>query len=150
MALTRWNPLSEMATLTRTMEHLLEPFVGQEDVIRGNHNLLRAEVFPRVDIYEDKEEILFRAEMPGLERKDVEVVMDENALTIRGERKLEREDKREYYHRIECAYGVFHRSFQLPTTIDHDKIRAEMRNGVLYVHVPKREGARGKPIVIHG
>ena len=148
MAMTRWNPMSEMANLTRTMEHMLEPFVHDEDIRPTNY--LRTEVFPRVDIYEDKDEILFRAEMPGLERKDVEVVMDDNNLTIRGERKLERDDKREYYHRIECAYGVFHRGFVLPTTVDHEKIRAEMRNGVLYVHVPKREGARGKPIAIHG
>ena len=148
MALTRWNPLSEMATLSRTMEHMLDPLVERDELRPLNY--LRAEVFPRVDIYEDKDEILFRAEMPGLERKDVEVVMDDNTLTIRGERKLEREDKHEYYHRIECAYGVFHRAFTLPTSIDHEKIRAEMRNGVLYVHVPKREGARGKPIAIHG
>ncbi len=149
MALTRWNPMAEMANLSRTMEQMFEPLVRDEGVLRPI-NFMRTEIFPRVDIYEDKDEILFRAELPGMERKDVEVVMDDNNLTIRGERKLEREDKREYYHRIECAYGLFHRVFQLPTTVDHDKIRAEMRNGVLYVHVPKREGARGKPIAIHG
>lgn len=148
MAITRWNPFNELSTLTRTMEHMLEPFVGNNDPAR-DLNFMRNEVFPRVDIYEDKEEILFRAELPGMERKDVELVLEDRMLTLRGERRLAHEDKREYYHRIEGVYGMFNRWFMLPMTIDHDKIRAEMTNGVLYVHVPKREAAKGRPIAIH-
>lgn len=148
MALTRWNPLTEMATLARTMEQVLDTLRPNDGLQPSNH--LRGEACPPVDIYEDKDEILFRVEMPGLERKDVEVVMDDDTLTIRGERKLEHEDQREHYHRIECAHGVFYRGFTVPPTVDREKIRAEMREGILSVHVPKREGSRGKPIAIHG
>ncbi len=104
--------------------------------------------WPAVDVYEDRDEIMLRAELPGLEQKEVEVVIEDSTLTVRGERKLHREDKRENYQRVESSYGTFTRSFSMPSTIDRDKVRAEMHNGILEVHVPKREGARGKNIPI--
>jgi HSP20 family protein len=100
--------------------------------------------FPNVDVYEDREEIVFRAELPGMEQKDVELVIEDSTLTMRGERKLFNQEKRENF---ESSYGTFARSFGLPGTIDREKIRAEMKGG-LEVHIPKREGARGKSIPI--
>jgi HSP20 family protein len=150
MAITRWDPMNELQALTRRMEHVFETFGTPRFMDRGIASaggLL--ESVPVVDVYEDKEEIIFRAEVPGMEQKDVEVVMEDNALTLRGTRKLQREDKRENYIRIEAEYGAFSRSFPLPSTVDRDKIRAEMKNGVLEIHVPKREGAKGKTIPVH-
>lgn len=143
MAITRWDPLTEMRTLARRMERTFEPLF--EGTLEG-----AGEVWPPVDVYEDKEEVVFRAELPGIERKNVEVVLEDSTLTLRGERRLEREEKRENYQRIESAYGHFTRTFSLPSTVDRDKVRADMKEGILEVHVPKREGARGKTIPIGG
>ncbi|MBS2027651.1 MAG: Hsp20/alpha crystallin family protein [Deltaproteobacteria bacterium] len=148
MAITRWDPLSELRNLSHRMERAFAPFQSF-----GSFEPLRAveeESWPNVDVYEDKEEVVFRAELPGIEQKDVEVVLEDSTLTIRGERKLFNEEKRENYRRIETGYGAFSRSFALPSTIDRDKLRAEMKKGVLEVHVPKREGAKGKNIPISG
>ena len=141
MAITRWDPLTEMRTLARRMERTFEPLF--EGALEGV-----GEVWPPVDVYEDKEEVVFRAELPGIERKNVEVVLEDSTLTLRGERRLEREEKRENYQRIESAYGHFTRTFSLPSTVDREKVRADMKEGILEVHVPKREGARGKTIPI--
>ncbi|MBI5542933.1 MAG: Hsp20/alpha crystallin family protein [Deltaproteobacteria bacterium] len=150
MAITRWNPFNELQSFTRAMESMFEPFAheGRENLLATTH--ARSADWPRVDIYEDKDEIVLRAELPGMERKDVELLIEDRTLTIRGERKLEHEDKREHYLRLEGTYGVFNRYFTLPTSIDSEKIRAEMHNGVMHVHVPKRETAKGRPITIHG
>ncbi|MGI5860593.1 MAG: Hsp20/alpha crystallin family protein [Myxococcales bacterium] len=144
MAITRWDPLSEMRALARRMERTFEP------ILEGTFEGPLLQAWPPVDVYEDKDEVVFRAELPGIERKNVEVVLEDSTLTLRGERRLEREEKRENYQRIESAYGHFSRSFSLPSTIDRDKVRADMKEGVLEVHVPKREGARGKTIPIGG
>ena len=145
MAITRWDPLSEFRSLARRMERMTEPFA-----ISPFELLREGQVWPPVDVYEDKEEIVLRAELPGMERKEVEVVLEDSTLSIRDERHLQREEKKENYQRIESAYGSFTRSFPLPSTVDRDKVRAEMKEGVLEVHVPKREGARGKTIPIGG
>lgn len=149
MAITRFDPMQEMRTLAHRVERAFEPLLNTmepwgEEVVR--HEVL----WPRVDIYEDTNELILRAELPGLERKNVELVVEEGTLTLRGERHLEREDKRENYRRVEGWYGNFARTFALPTTVDREKVRAEMREGVLYVHVPKREGAKPRTITITG
>ncbi|MHB8875825.1 MAG: Hsp20/alpha crystallin family protein [Myxococcaceae bacterium] len=104
---------------------------------------------PAVDVYEDREEIVLRAEVPGMEQKDIEVLLEDSTLTLRGERKLVREDKKENYRRIETEVGVFARTFSMPSTIDPDKIRADLHNGVLEIHVAKKEGARAKSIPVN-
>lgn len=150
MAIARWDPLSEFRTLTRRMERAFEPFgIGMPSEAGMGMGTELGVNTPAVDIFEDKEELIFRCELPGMEQKDVEVVLEDGSLTIRGQRKLNREDRRENYLRIESSYGQFTRSFALPVSVDKDKIRADMKNGVLEVHVPKREGAKGKTIPIH-
>lgn len=104
---------------------------------------------PAVDIYEEPDAILVEADLPGLSKDDITVNLENNVLTIRGERKLEREDKRENYHRIERAYGVFARSFTLPSEVDPDKIDAEFKDGVLRIRMPKKEEAKPKQIKVH-
>jgi len=148
MNLTRWDPLRDMRALTRRMEQAFEPLTAGWSGPALEPWSGGAVAFPTTDVYEDREEITIRAEVPGMEQKDVEVLLEDSTLTLRGERKLHREDRKENYLRVESASGSFSRSFSLPSTIDRDKIRAEMKNGVLEVHIAKREGAKGKSIPI--
>ena len=94
------------------------------------------------------EEVVVRAELAGVEPKDVEIRFENGVLTLKGERKLEKEDSRENYHRLELSYGTFTRSFSLPATIDPEKIRAESKQGVLHIHLPKKAEAKPKSIQV--
>jgi HSP20 family protein len=136
----RFDPFAEMSRLQDEMNQ----FMGTEGR-RG------AGFVPAVDIYEDKEGFHIKAELPGVKGEDVHVNIENNVLTLRGERKLEREDKREGYHRIERAYGSFTRSFVLPNTADADKVQADLKDGVLTVFVPKKSEAQPRRIEVkHG
>jgi HSP20 family protein len=136
----RWNPGRVQARVQDEVNRLLENGLG----LTRN-----AESFgwtPTVDVFEDTEGVTFKFDLPEVEGKDVEVRLEDGTLSIRGERKLEREDKPEGYHRIERAYGTFARSFTLPPTLDQDKVNAEQKNGVLRIFVPKRAEAKPKSI----
>ena len=97
---------------------------------------------------ESDDEIVLKAELPGIELKDVEVLIKDNILTLRGERKFEKEEKKENYHRIERSYGAFQRSFTLPATVEQDKVKAKMKDGILEVRLPKAKEAKSKKIEI--
>lgn len=103
---------------------------------------------PAADIYEDSEGWSLRFELAGVEPKDVDIRFENGVLTLKGERKLEKADQRQNYHRVELSYGTFTRSFSLPGTVDPDKIRAEAKNGVLNVFVPKRAEAKPRSIQV--
>ena len=103
---------------------------------------------PLVDIYEDADGITLKAELPEVDAKDVDIQLDGNTLTLKGERKLEKEDKRDRYHRIERTYGSFARSFTLPSTVDAEHITAESKDGVLKVFLPKKAETRPRQIKI--
>ncbi|HEY0840770.1 MAG TPA: Hsp20/alpha crystallin family protein [Vulgatibacter sp.] len=148
MAITRWDPFNDLRALSRRFERAMEPMYGNLPFMREAMPLGEAAMWPVVDVYEDKEEIVFRAELPGMEQKDVDVRIEDSTLTFQGNRRLFKEEKKENYQRVESSFGHFSRSFSLPSTIDRERIRAEMKGGVLEVHVPKREGARGKSIPI--
>jgi HSP20 family protein len=138
----RWNPGRVQARVQDEVNRLLENGLG----LTRN-----AESFgwtPTVDVFEDTEGVTFKFDLPEVEGKDVEVRLEDGTLSIRGERKLEREDKPEGYHRIERAYGTFARSFTLPPTLDQDKVNAEQKNGVLRIFVPKRAEAKPKSISV--
>ncbi len=105
-------------------------------------------VWPRADIYEDEEGLQLKFEVPGLDPKDVKVSLVENTLTISGERKLDHEDRKENYHRIEHTYGAFERSFSLPTNVDTEKVRADYKSGVLQVFLPRSERAKPRSISV--
>lgn len=149
MAISRWDPLNEMRTLSRRLERMMEPIAGVAPTFWREPVSYTANLWPSVDIYEDKEEIICRAELPGMEIKDVELRLEDSTLTLQGERKLFREDKQENYQRVESTYGTFSRSFALPPTIDRERVRADFKNGVLEIHIPKRAEAKGKTIPIH-
>ena len=103
---------------------------------------------PSVDIFENDNEVIVKAELPGMNAKDIEVKLENNVLMLKGERRFEKETKEENYHRVEREYGIFSRSFALPTAINEDKVTAEYKDGVLKIVMPKKEETKPKPITI--
>jgi len=143
---TRWDPFGELSALQERMNRLFEDLFP---VTRREKEELNAGTFyPAIDIYEEDKEIILKAELPGIKKKDVHVEINDGVLTLRGERKFENEDKRDNYHRIERGYGSFHRSFTLPTAVDRDKIKAHYKDGLLEVTLPKAEEAKPKSIPV--
>lgn len=148
MAITRWDPMNEFRTLTRRMERAFDTLGRGREPERMPGNWF-SESWPVVDVYEDKDEIVVHAFVPGMEQKDVEISLDDNSLSLRGERKQYREDKRENYVHVESEYGSFSRVFPLPATVDRDRVRAELKGGVLEIHLQKREAAKPRTIPVH-
>ncbi len=140
--LTHWHPFHELARVQEEMNRAL----GEERLLFRTGESVGWT--PACDIYEDGEEIVVHAELAGVEPKDVEIRFENGVLTLKGERELEKEDKRENYHRLEMSYGKFTRAFSLPATIDSEKIRAESKQGVLLVHLPKKLEAKPKSIQV--
>ena len=143
MAIVRYNPLRDMQTLQEQMNRLMESpwrrvFEG-EDLKEGLWN-------PPVDIYEDAESLMVKAEVPDIDQKDIEVKIENNTLTIKGERKHETDVKKDNYHRIERYFGSFSRSFQLPPTVDQEKVTAVCDKGVLTITLGKKEEIKPKQI----
>ena len=103
---------------------------------------------PACDIYEDDDGVSVRFELAGVEPKDVDIRFENGVLTLKGDRKLEKEDRRENYHRLELSYGTFTRAFSLPATIDAERIHAESKQGVLLIHLPKKAEAKPKSIQV--
>ena len=103
-----------------------------------------------MDIFETEGEIVVKAELPGMERKDITLSLEKNVLTLKGERRFDKETKEENYHRVERAYGGFSRSFSIPATVDDEKIRADYKDGVLKIILPKKEQLKPKQIQIAG
>ena len=148
MAVIRWmDPFRELSTIQERMNQLFGDFVARTRGGREEEFAVGGWV-PTVDIYETDENIVVTAELPGLEKDQVGVEYKDGILTLRGERKLEREVKEESYHRMERSYGDFHRSFTLPGSVDEEKISARMKNGVLEIHLPKKEAAKPKQITV--
>ncbi|NLH47332.1 MAG: Hsp20/alpha crystallin family protein [Myxococcales bacterium] len=145
MAIIRWNPTREIDTFQREMGRLFNDFWGTRSL---NDDNLIGQWSPAVDIFEDTENYLVSVALPGLSQKEIKVNIENNMLTISGERKLDKEDKRENYARIEQFYGTFTRSFSLPNTIAADKVEAHMENGILKVTLPKREETKPKQIEV--
>ena len=116
---------------------------GEEGIGRGAWN-------PSVDIYENKDQIVLEAELPGMNRDDFELSVENNVITLRGQRQFEKKDESDNYHRVERSYGSFTRSFTLPQTVSAEGATAEYRNGVLRVTLPKREETKARRIEIKG
>jgi HSP20 family protein len=141
------DPFRELTTIQERMNQLFEDFFGRTRGGREGEPAI-AGWAPTVDVYETDDDIVVTAELPGLEKDQVGVEYKDDILTLRGERKLEREVKEESYHRMERSYGAFHRSFTLPGSVDEEKISARMKNGVLEIHLPKKEAAKPKQIKV--
>ena len=145
MAIIRWDPFREMVTLREKMNRLFEDAVTGQ---REDRDLIPSTWSPAVDIFETENEIVLTAELPGIEDKDIEIKLEDNTLTLKGERQLEKETKEENYHRIERSYGSFFRSFSLPHYVDQDKIKAEHEHGVLKVFLPKKQESKPRAVKV--
>ncbi len=141
LAMTKWDPWRDMTRAQEEMGRLLDERFG----LRVGESLGWT---PATDIYEDEDGLSLKFELAGLEPKDVDIRFENGVLTIKGERRLENEDKKENYHRVELSYGSFNRSFSLPPTVDADKIEAHSKSGVLVVHLPKKAEAKPKSIQV--
>jgi HSP20 family protein len=139
--LRKWDPWRELTRAQEEMGRILD----DRFVFRAGESLGWT---PAVDIYEDEEGLSLKFELAGVEPKDVDIRFEDGVLTIKGERKLEKEEKKENYHRVELSYGAFNRSFSLPPTVDADKIGAESKAGVLVIHLPKKAEAKPKSIQV--
>jgi HSP20 family protein len=144
MAITRFDPFRDLAVLQDRMNRMFNDTYGSRS--QEDHMLNRGTWVPAVDIYEVAGELVLKAELPDMQRDDIDVTVENNTLTIRGERKLDNEIKQENFHRVERAYGSFVRTFSLPPTVDSGRIGAEYKNGVLTVKLPMREEAKARTI----
>ena len=143
--LTRWDPFRELSTLQNRMSRLFEEQYGS-----GREESLTAGAFvPPVDIYEDEHSIQLKLEVPGIEEKDLDVKVENNVLTVSGERKFEKEEKEENFRRVERRYGSFTRSFTLPNTVNPEDVSANYENGILKIKLGKRAEAKPKQIKVN-
>jgi len=144
MAIVRYNPFRELRTMQEQMNRLLDLAWNRE----AGEELKEGVWQPPVDIYEDEESVVIKAEVPDIDQKDIEVRIEDNTLMLKGERKLDQSIQKENYHRVERYYGPFQRSFSLPATIDQEKIKANCERGVLTIILPKREEKKTKQITV--
>lgn len=145
MAVVKWDPLRDLLSIQDRMNRLFEQTLSRS---RTEEGITASTWSPAVDIYETPETILMKADLPGLSREDIEIQIQDNTLTLRGERRFAKDVQQENYLRIERAYGVFHRNFTLPATVEQERIRAVFLDGVLELTLPKAEEAKPKKIAI--
>jgi HSP20 family protein len=147
MTITRYDPFRDLRSLQDEVNRLFTGNVGRtfddEGIARGSWH-------PSVDIYENKDQIVLEAELPGMSREDFDLSIENNVITLRGERRFEKKEDTDNYHRVERAYGSFTRSFTMPNTITGEGATADYRNGVLRVTIPKREDTKARRIEVKG
>jgi HSP20 family protein len=145
MAIVRWDPFRELVDMQRSVEQLMRgygPSASREEAIGTNF-------VPPVDVYEDSNGLTLKMEVPGIDEKDIDVRIENNVLTVHGERKFEKEEKEENFQRVERRYGSFTRSFTLPNTVDTEGVSADYDKGVLRIHLNKRAEAKPKQIKVN-
>jgi HSP20 family protein len=142
--ITPWRPF-EFDRIRREMDRLWDSFLEGRPTRRAGDG---GEWLPSIDVSETKSDLVIKAELPGMDAKDIDISMNNGFLTIKGEKKHEREEKDENYHLVERSYGSFTRSVRLPREVQSDKITASFKNGVLRVTLPKSEEAKKKEIKI--
>ena len=145
MTITRYDPFRDLRNLQEEVNRL---FTGNMARTFDEEGIARGAWSPSVDIYENKEQIVLEAELPGMKRDDFDLSVENNVITLRGERHFEKKDESDNYHRVERAYGSFTRSFTLPNTVSAEGATADYSNGVLRVTLPKREETKARRIEI--
>lgn len=153
MSIIRWNPVRDLATfpsdilgMQREMNKMFDRFIpgGTLDDVDFSSNTW----MPAIDLVEKDNEYLAKVELPGVSKDDVKITLQDNILTIRGEKKSEKETSDSNYHRFERSYGSFHRSLALPATVNNDKVDAQFKDGILTISLAKAEEAKRKLIEI--
>jgi HSP20 family protein len=151
-AVTPWRPFMDLTAWEREMDRMMGDFFGRrmrplwpERLFRGGDSEIIA---PALDVYEEKDDIVVKAELPGMEKGDIEVDISDSELTLKGEKKKEEKIEEKDYYRCERSYGAFVRSIDLPRDVQADKVKASFKNGVLEVRLPKTEEAKTKEIKV--
>jgi HSP20 family protein len=147
MTVTRYDPFRDLRNLQEEVNRL---FTGNAGRTFDDEGIARGSWSPSVDIYENKEQIVLEAELPGMNREDFDLTVENNVITLRGERRFEKKEDTDNYHRVERAYGSFTRSFTLPNTVSGEGASADYRNGVLRVTLPKREETKARRLEVKG
>lgn len=147
MGIVRYDPFRELRSLQDEVNRLFSTNLSRTFDDEG---IARGAWIPNVDIYENKDQIVLEAELPGMNREDFDLSIENNVITLRGERRFEKKDDSDNYHRVERAYGTFTRSFTLPQTVSAEGANAEYKNGVLRVTLPKREEVKARRIEVKG
>jgi HSP20 family protein len=143
MAITRWDPFREVYVLQNRLNSLFG------NVNEGADPVSTASFVPAVDVYEDEKKVVLKLEVPGIEEKDLDVSVEKNTLTVKGERKFEKEEKEENFHRIERRFGTFYRAFTLPSIVDTESVNASYNAGVLKLELNKKPEAQPKQIKVN-
>ena len=147
MQLVKWNPMNDMFSFHRPLSRMFDDFflprtTTEDGSLTWGWN-------PVVDIYDNEDSIVLKAELPGVSKKDIEIDIKDRVLTLKGERSADNEVKEDNYYRRERTYGRFERSFTLPANVNPDKIKADYNDGVLKIEVPKPEDQKPKQITVH-
>jgi HSP20 family protein len=143
----RYDPFRDLRSLQDEVNRLFSTNLSRTF---GDEGIARGAWIPNVDIYENKDQIVLEAELPGMNREDFDLSIESNIITLRGERRFEKKDDSDNYHRVERSYGTFTRSFTLPQTVSAEGASAEYKNGVLRVMLPKREEIKARRIEVKG
>jgi HSP20 family protein len=143
MAIIRWDPFRDVVSLQDRVNSLFRDFNEDDSALTA------ASFVPAVDIYEDAQKVVVKLEVPGIEEKDLDVRVENHRLTVKGERKFEKEEKEENFHRIERRYGNFSRAFTLPSTIDTETVQASYNAGVLKLELKKKAEAQPRQIKVN-
>ena len=144
--IARWDPFREFSTLQDRMNRLFRESYGPEG---RDESLTTSQFAPPVDVYEDEHNVVLKVEVPGIDEKDIDVRVENNVVTVHGERKVEKEEKEENFRRVERQYGSFTRTFTLPSTVDAERIQADYDKGILKIVLPKKAEAKPKSIKVN-
>lgn len=145
MAITRFDPFRDVLALQNRMNSIFQEYNRNQG---EGDSLVTAAFVPPVDIYEDEQKIALKLEVPGMKETDFDIQIENNLLTVKGERKFEKDEKEENFHRIERRYGSFYRSFTIPSTVNPENIKANYESGVLKIELEKRAEAKPKQIKV--
>lgn len=145
MTITRWTPFSDLAVLQNRLNSIFNDFNAPEG---RAESLAQGSFVPAVDVYDDAQKIVLKLDVPGIKQEDLDIRLENQTLTVKGERKFEKEEKEENFHRIERRYGSFMRSFTLPQTADPEKVSADYKDGVLQIEIAKKSEAQPKQIKV--
>lgn len=145
MTITRWAaPYRDVATLQNRLNSLFQEYNRGE----SSEPVSASSFVPPVDVYEDEHKIVLKLEVPGMKEEDLDIQLENNTLTVRGERKFEKEEKEENFHRIERRYGSFYRAFTIPSTVNPESVKADYDAGVLNIQLEKKAEAKPKQIKV--
>jgi HSP20 family protein len=148
MALIRWEPARELSSIQNEMNRLFNTFFDTPTTRNGGNGIAQRRWIPAMDLVETPEDFVLRADLPGLSENEVHIEVENDTLTVSGERKAEHEERKEGYYRVERSYGSFSRSLTLPEGVDADAVKASFENGVLEVRIPKPETRKPRKVAI--